>query len=97
MGVLVLAFRPSVSLGGLFASVEDLYVEPGARNRGVGRALLEAVEDRCRERGVSYAEVQTDRKAAGLYRKLGYEDQPGVSVLARTHSVGDHPGGPQAP
>jgi len=96
-GVLVLAFRPSVSLGGFFASIEDLYVRPEARNRGVGRALLEAVEGRCREHGVSYTEVQTDVEASGFYRKLGYEHQPDVSVLFRSHPIEESPGGPQAP
>jgi len=87
VGVLVLAFRLSVSLGGLFASIEDLYVEPEVRDRGFGRALLGAAEDRCRARAVSYTEVQADDEAAGFYRNLGYEPQHDVSVLHRSHPV----------
>lgn len=85
VGVALLAFRPSVALGGDFASVEEVYVEPEARRCGVGRALLEAVEERCGARGVSYVEVQTDEEAAPFYEALGYELETGVRVLSRCH------------
>ncbi len=87
VGVTVLAFRLNVSAAGRFASVEDLYVRPSARRRGVGRALLEAVRERCAARGVSYAEVQTDDEAADFYAALGYEREPGVRVLSRSYSL----------
>lgn len=85
VGIVVLAFRPSISLGALFASIEDLYVEPTARRQGVGRALLGAVEERCKERGVSYVEVQTNETAA-FYISLGYEPESGVRVLSRSYA-----------
>jgi len=86
VGVVVLAFRPSVSAGASFASIEDLYVKTDARRRGVGQALLTAVGERCRARGVSYVEVQTDDKAALFYEALGYEPEPGVRVLSRSYA-----------
>jgi GNAT superfamily N-acetyltransferase len=82
VGVTVLAFRSSISLGAPFVSIEDLYVKPGARRRGAGRALLGAVEERCKERGVSYVEVQTDGKAAAFYIGLGYKPEEEVRVLS---------------
>lgn len=81
-GVALLAFRPSISAGALIASIEDLYVRPDARCTGVGRALLEAVAERCRARGVSYVEVQTDDEAALFYKASGYEPEFGVRVLS---------------
>ena len=42
-----------------------------ARGRRAGRALLEAVEERCRARDVSYVEVQTDEEAAAGYEASG--------------------------
>ena len=86
VGVTVLAFRSSISLGAPFVSIEDLYVKPGARRQGAGRALLGAVEERCKERGVSYVEVQTD-KAAAFYMSLGYEPEEGVRVLSRCYPL----------
>ena len=84
-GVAVLAYRLSVSAAGLFASIEDLYVEPGSRRRGVGRALLEAVGERCGARGVSYVEAQVEEEAASFYAAAGYEEEPGVRVYSRSY------------
>ncbi len=87
VGVAVLAFRPAVSLGAHFASVEELHVKPEERGRGVGRALLEAVEGRCRGRGASYVEVQTDEEAAPFYEALGFEPEEDVGVLSRSYEL----------
>jgi GNAT superfamily N-acetyltransferase len=90
VGVAVLAYRPSVSAAGPFASIEDLYVEPGARRRGVGRGLLEAVGERCLSRGVSYVEAQAeDEEAVAFYGAVGYEEEPGVRVFSRSHVLFD--------
>jgi GNAT superfamily N-acetyltransferase len=86
VGVAVLAYRLSISAAGPFASIEDLYVEPGARRRGVGLALLEAVGERCVARGVSYVEAQVeDEEAAAFYAALDYEGEPGVYVYSRSY------------
>ena len=87
VGVAVVSLRPNVSLGAVFASIEDFYVKPEARRRGVGRALLGAVEDLCRARGVSYVEVQTDEEAAAFYEASGYETEADVRVLSRSYSL----------
>jgi GNAT superfamily N-acetyltransferase len=90
VGVAVLAYRPSISAGRLFASVEDVYVEPDARRQGVGRALLEAVGERCVACGVSYVEAQVeDEEAAAFYAAFGYEEEPGVRVFSRSYILFD--------
>ena len=89
VGVVVLAFRLNISAGVTFASIEDLYVSPGAGGRGVGRALLEAVEERCRARGVSYVEVQTQEEAAPFYEACGYGPETGVRVLSQSVALDD--------
>lgn len=90
VGVLTLSFRLNVSLGGYFASIEDLYVEPEYRGRGVGRAMLGEVERRCRLRGVSYLEVQVEGGsggAAGFYGACGFGGEE-VGVLSRSVDFG---------
>ena len=85
LGVALLAYRLNVSAGERFASVEDLYVRPEARRRGVGRALLEAVDELCAERGISYVEAQVEEKEAEqFYAALDYEPEAGVRVLSRS-------------
>ena len=89
LGVVVLAYRLNVSAGGLFASIEDLYVRPEARRQGVGRALLEAANERCVARGVSYVEVQVeDDDAEAFYTAFGYERELGALVLSRSLPIG---------
>ena len=90
VGVLVLAFRPSVSLGGRFASIEDLYVRPEARRRRVGSALLKAADERCTVRGAHYLEAQVQEgEADTFYAAFGYELEPGVQVFSRSLVIPD--------
>jgi GNAT superfamily N-acetyltransferase len=90
LGVALLAYRLNVSAGERFASVEDLYVRPEARRRGVGRALLQAADERCEERGISYVEAQVEvREAELFYAALGYEPETGVRVLSRSLPIID--------
>ncbi len=92
VGVAVLAYRLSVSIGGLFASIEDLYVRPEARRQGVGRVLLEAVGERCAARGISYVEAQVEEDGAeAFYAAFGYEREPGVRVLSKSLPIIDGP------
>ena len=91
LGVVVLAYRPNISAGGPFASIEDLYVRPEARRKGVGKALLEAADERCTARKISYVEVQVEDEAAEtLYKTLGYEQETGTKVLSRSLAFDDH-------
>jgi GNAT superfamily N-acetyltransferase len=89
-GVALLAYRLNVTAGERFASVEDLYVRPEARRRGVGRALLEAVDELCAKRGISYVEAQVEEKEAEqFYAALDYEPEAGVRVLSRSLPIID--------
>ena len=88
LGVAVVAYRLNISAGGPFASIEDLYVKPESRRCGVGRALLETAAERCRDRGVSYVEVQVEGdEAAKFYSAIGYEQELGVRVFSRSHDL----------
>jgi ribosomal protein S18 acetylase RimI-like enzyme len=56
--------------------VAGLAVDPGARRLGVGRALLEAAEQRARERGarkLSLHVLSTNAGAQRLYDEAGFE------------------------
>lgn len=88
VGVAVLAFRLSVSAGGRFASIEELYVRTEARRQGVGRTLLEAAAERCSRQSVSYVEVQVvDSGAETFYKSIGFECEVGVRVMSLSHPL----------
>lgn len=59
------------------AYLMDLVVEPAARNRGIGHALLDAVKAWGRERGADYVELQAlsqNEGARRLYAREGFVD-----------------------
>jgi GNAT superfamily N-acetyltransferase len=75
-------------LGGVLANVfwdgveiDTLWVADGSRRRGVGAALMLAIEDEARRRGAVVAHLKTVM-AKGFYERLGYsvygvlEDRP---------------------
>jgi len=91
LGVALLAYRLNVSAGGLFASVEELYVRREARRRGVGHALLQAADERCEKRGISYVEAQVEKKKPNCStppwatsRRQAYESSPAPYLQATT-------------
>jgi ribosomal protein S18 acetylase RimI-like enzyme len=79
-GLAVLRFRPSVYTGALDAYLEELYVVPERRGRGLGRALLEAAMSRAREHGAAHIDLGTsedDLAARALYESAGFTNREG--------------------
>ncbi len=58
-GFAQLRLRPSLFTGALDAYLEELYVVPERRGRGLGRALLETAMDHARERGATHIDLNT--------------------------------------
>ncbi|GHG02918.1 GNAT family N-acetyltransferase [Streptomyces zaomyceticus] len=54
-------------------SLGRLAVSKAARGLGVGAALVRAVEDVARERGLSAVDLHAQTHALGFYERLGYE------------------------
>jgi GNAT superfamily N-acetyltransferase len=76
-GFVVLTVGFSMEYGGLRGFVDDFYVAPQYRRRGLGHAALEEVKRACRRRGVRALHVETgpDNDAAmNAYRRVGFED-----------------------
>jgi ribosomal protein S18 acetylase RimI-like enzyme len=79
-GFAVLRLRPSLYAEGAEAYVQELYVVPDLRGRGIGRALLEATIAAAREAGavtVDLATGETDTAARGLYESSGFSNREG--------------------
>lgn len=54
--------------------VFTMFINPDLRNRGIGRRLMERVEDLAAEEGFEYMETGASITAHDFYRKLGYLD-----------------------
>jgi len=79
-GFAQLRFRPSLYTGALDAHLEELYVTPERRGRGLGRALLEAAMDHANERGAAHIDLGTsedDVAARALYESAGFTNHEG--------------------
>jgi ribosomal protein S18 acetylase RimI-like enzyme len=77
VGVAVCFFGLSTFKARPLLNIHDLAVLPDHRGRGVGRALLTAVEERARSKGCCRLtlEVQEDNPhARALYDRFGFED-----------------------
>lgn len=82
-GVVQLRFRFGIWRAGGDCLVEDVYVSPSARGRGLGRALMELATQRALERGCRRMELDvSEDNAAGLalYEAFGFRaaKQPGA-------------------
>ena len=79
-GVAEVRFRPSIMTGALVAYLEELYVAPAKRGRGLGRALLEAAMETARQQGARGMELGTsedDTAARALYESAGFSNREG--------------------
>ena len=78
VGYIVLTFGYSFEYHGRDSFIDELYIEPQYRRRGIGLRAMQFVEERARELGVNAIHLEVDQgnaAAAELYRRTGYDDQ----------------------
>jgi ribosomal protein S18 acetylase RimI-like enzyme len=81
-GFAQIRYRPWVYSAGpqAHAYLEELYVVPSLRGRGIGRALLGAAMDMARSEGATHMELGTsedDAAARALYESAGFTNREG--------------------
>ncbi|MEZ4701073.1 MAG: GNAT family N-acetyltransferase [Rhodothermales bacterium] len=84
-GYLVITVRFAMEFGGLAAILDDLYVAPAFRKRGLATAALEVVRRWCEAEGIRAmtVEVAPDNTPAQIvYRRAGFGDVSGRQLLA---------------
>ncbi|MBM9503588.1 GNAT family N-acetyltransferase [Actinacidiphila acididurans] len=96
------SFSTWTGTAGLY--LEDLYVTPGARGAGHGKALLAALAAICVERGwqrFEWSVLDWNEKALGVYRSIGALPQDEWTVQRLTgpalHALASLAAGPATP
>jgi GNAT superfamily N-acetyltransferase len=77
LGYAVVTLGFSLEYQGRDAFVDELYVCPAQRGRGLGRAAMEHVEAECRALGVRALHLEVERtnpEGRALYRRRGFRD-----------------------
>jgi len=79
-GLSLFRFRPGIWSPGDETYLQELYVVPQHRGRGIGRVLLEATIELARERGAAGIDLNTgesDTAARALYERMGFTNREG--------------------
>jgi GNAT superfamily N-acetyltransferase len=90
IGYVVLTLGYSLEYRGRDAFLDELYVTPDWRGRGLGRKALEVVDSACSRLGVKalHLEVETDKPGAiALYRKWGFAEHRRVLMTKEVISL----------
>jgi len=77
LGYLIITLGYSIEYGGRDGFIDDLYLVPAARGRGLGRMLLDFALAQARGLGIGTLHLEVERgndAAVQLYRTAGFSD-----------------------
>ena len=76
-GITILPWPPGPQyFTGRLAFVYNVYTEPDHRRRGLGRMVMEAIHDWCREERIGSLALNASRFGQSMYESLGYAVTP---------------------
>lgn len=86
IGYIVICLGWSVEFGGLDAIIDELYIRPGVRGRGVAQEALIALPRALSEVGLRAVHLEVDRTneaAIKLYRRAGFAPRENYMFMSR--------------
>jgi ribosomal protein S18 acetylase RimI-like enzyme len=86
IGYMIVVFWFDLEFGGRCALLTDVYLEPAHRRRGLGRKMLQHVEDFCRNSGIGVLELQVQQSntaALSFYEACGFQAHDRVPMSKR--------------
>ena len=90
LGYLVLSFGYSLEMGGIDGFLDEIYIRPPVRGRGLAREALGALlaELARSDMAAIHLEVDRDSAAGGLYRGLGFARRDRYCLMTKTLTAG---------
>ncbi|TNJ44014.1 N-acetyltransferase [Phaeobacter sp. B1627] len=86
IGYLVMTFSWSVEFGGLDGMIDELFIRPAVRGRGIATEVLHALPRTLGEAGVGAIHLEVDRTneaAMKLYRRARFEPRAQYMLMSR--------------
>lgn len=86
IGYVIVTFGWSVEFGGLDGFVDEIYVRPGVRGRGIATEVLMALPRALSAAGLTALHLEVDRDDAAtqrLYAKVGFKARERYILMSR--------------
>lgn len=86
VGYVIVTYGYSVEFGGPDAFIDEIYLRPSVRNRGIGSEALFEIAKNLAHYGVAalHLEVATDdTRTQGFYKRLGFAPRDGYRLMSR--------------
>jgi ribosomal protein S18 acetylase RimI-like enzyme len=87
IGYIVITFGWSVEFGGLDAIIDELYIRPGVRGRGIASEALIALPRALASGGLRAIHLEVDRDNAAavkLYRRAGFQTRDRYLFMSKS-------------
>ena len=86
IGYIIVSFGWSIELGGLDGFVDELYIRPAVRRRGIASEVLISLPKVLADAGLKALHLEVDRTntaAQALYQKLGFRMRDRYHLMSR--------------
>lgn len=86
VGYAVVTWAWSVEFGGLDSYLDEFFVRPGVRGRGIGTEIMAGLSKTLARAGVTGMSLEVDREDArvqALYRRMGFEPRDRYMLMTR--------------
>ena len=87
IGYIVITFGWSLEFGGLDGFVDEIYVRPGVRRRGIASEVLQALPRALAGAGLKALHLEVDRTSEArqrLYARAGFKPRPDCMLMTRS-------------
>ena len=85
VGYVILSFGWSVEFGGIDAILDEFWIRPGVRGKGMGTDALMALVETMKGAAIKALHLEVDREgpAAHIYRRAGFAVRDRYSLMTR--------------
>lgn len=87
IGYIIVSFGWSVEFGGMDGFIDEIFIRPGVRGRGIASEVLLALPRALAEAGLKALHLEVGQNNSGaqrLYARAGFKTREGYALMTRT-------------